>query len=497
MFTKFGNFIYGISVNGVSKLGVVLTTSSFIIFLIAQLAMLTEVLTNAYIGLIVYLLFPSLFVIGLILTPIGWYKYKKNTGKTTIELLNERFEPVDTKAGVSGAKVFRTFIVLTIINILFLGCASIRMLHFMDEPYFCGTACHSVMDPEWTTYQVSPHAKVKCVECHVGEGVGALVDSKLNGAWQMISVTLNLYERPIPTPVHQLRPARETCEKCHWPDKFYGTRLITMVNYKRDSLSTPKYTSLGLKIDTGKSGQRSGIHWHIAQKNEIRYASVEDKREKMLWVEVHQLDGNFKRYTNKDYQQKPDEIEKIRVLDCVDCHNRATHIYEDPQRAINKRISEGLLDFSLPYLNREALHAIIKIYPDKNTAQNGIANHLRGYYKRNYPEVITQNIAVIDTCISVLGDIYNRNIHPQMNISWGSYPSLIGHKGENGCFRCHNSKLVDENNNSISYDCVLCHSISAYESSEPFMFLTPADSTDRDFNMHRYLQEEFLNCYPR
>ncbi len=171
------------------------------------------------------------------------------------------------------------------------------MLHFMDSAEFCGTACHSVMNPEWTTYQASPHARVACVECHVGEGVGALVNSKLNGAWQMVSATFDLYERPIPTPVHQLRPARETCEKCHWPSKFYGSRLQTRIAYENDEASTPRYTTLNLKIDAGAAGD-TGVHWHISPGKEVRYASVDDEREEMIWVESLQPDGNVRRFVN-------------------------------------------------------------------------------------------------------------------------------------------------------------------------------------------------------
>ncbi|MCP4582220.1 MAG: cytochrome C [candidate division Zixibacteria bacterium] len=496
MFTRFKNFLYGISVNRLSRLGIALTTSSFILFIIMQLAMFTGILVNAYVGLIAYLLFPSLIIIGLVLIPIGLNFHKRDTGRTIKEILKERFNAVELESGVTGSKVFRTILILTIFNILFLGIASNRMLNYMDGSHFCGTACHSVMSPEWTTYQASPHARVKCVECHVGEGAGALINSKLNGTWQMISVTLDLFERPIPTPVHQLRPARETCEKCHWPDKFYGNRLKTIVSYQRDSLSTPEYTTLGMKIDSGTGTDRRGIHWHVAQENEIRYISVDDEREKMLWVEVNQPGGGYKRYTNKEYPVQPDENKNIRNFDCVDCHNRATHVYEDPQKAVNERINLGLLDRSLPYLSREALHAIIKNYPDSNAAMDGIANHLRGFYKRNYPKLAATKIAAIDSSVHILQDIYNRNIHPQMNISWGSYPSHIGHKGESGCFRCHNPRLVDDENNSIPYDCVLCHSIPAYESSEPFKFLSSADTTDRDYMMHRYLQQEFLDSYP-
>ena len=148
------------------------------------------------------------------------------------------------------------------------------------------------MNPEWTTYQASPHAHVACVECHVGEGVGALVDSKLNGAWQMVSATFDLYERPIPTPVHQLRPARETCEKCHWPDKFYGSRLQTRVSYEDDEASR-RATRPSTSRSTPEPPATTGVHWHIAPSNEVRYASVDDEREEMIWVESRQPDGSY------------------------------------------------------------------------------------------------------------------------------------------------------------------------------------------------------------
>ena len=500
MFDRYIRFIQGASINWIGRIGVVLATSSFVTFLVLEAARFAGILTNAYVGLITYLLFPALFIIGLILIPIGWHKRKSETGKSTRELLDEQFEPGQTATGFFGSRVFLGIGILTLVNVVFMGLASSRMLVFMDSAHFCGTACHSVMNPEWVTYQVSPHARVQCVECHVGEGMEAHVDAKLNGIWQMISVTFDLLERPIPTPVDNLRPSRETCEKCHWPDKFYGQRLATMSRFRKDAGSTPVYNTLGLKIDTGKGGGRAGIHWHIAEENQVRYVSVDDKRKEMMWVEVPRPDGGVRRYTNRNLaaaagdstSDAGSKASKAKAFDCVDCHNRATHVYEDPNNAVDGRISLGLIDRSLSFIKRESVAAITANYASEDAAMKGIANGLHGFYRREFPDVARSRGSAIDTAVTVLQNIYRRNIHHEMNITWNTYRSLIGHVGGGGCFRCHNPHMVDDDGNDISSDCTLCHSILAFESSEPFAFVQTADSTDADFRMHEYLLREFL-----
>ena len=495
MLPRFQRFIRGAAVNWLGKWGVGLTTASFISIVLMEIARLSGVLTNAYIGLVSYLLFPALFVVGLMMIPLGWRRYQTTSGKSTRELLRERFDPTDVQASRLGARVLRIVVGLTAINFVFMGTVGMQMLKFMDGPNFCGTACHSVMNPEWATYQDSPHARVKCVECHVGEGATALIDAKLNGVWQIVSSSLKLYHRPIPTPVTQLRPARETCEKCHWPAKFYGSRLKIIFSYAKDEASAQRYTTLNIKVDAGSAERRAGIHWHIARENEVRYASVDDKREEMVFVEVHQPDGSFKRYTNPSLSGRLPEKSAIRTMDCVDCHNRATHIYENPEKAIALRMQRGLLDRSLPFLYREGVTAITRNFNDLTAANQGIANHLRGFYERQFPDVARQKSAAIDSAIAVLQRVYARNIHHGMKITWGSYPNHIGHREGGGCFRCHNAKLRDTDGRHISFDCTTCHSILAYDSDEPFKFLQPAHGKDRDYRMHKYLQSEFLNSY--
>jgi nitrate/TMAO reductase-like tetraheme cytochrome c subunit len=493
MLRRLYKFWRGLSANWVGAAGVVLTTSSFVLFILAEALRILGLITNAYIGLITYLALPALFVLGLLLIPIGWWIFRRRTRKTTRELLSERFEADFLEARPRGSKLFNTIAILTVLNVIFLAAGSTRMLRFMDQPEFCGTACHSVMSPEWTTYQQSSHARVRCVDCHVGEGLEAEFDAKLNGAWQMISVTFDLYERPIPTPVHNLRPARETCEKCHWPDAFYGNRIKRVVHFADDRDSTPRYTTLSLKIGSGRGVKRGEIHWHVAGHNQVRYLQADDKRLAMHWVEVRKPDGGYRRFNNRKLADPGswEDEQQLRILDCVDCHNRATHIFEDPEEAVDRRIASGLIDRSLPYIKRQSLEALTGSYP-KGKARESIDLDLRGYYRLYHPEQIAQNGPAIDSAVEALRQAHARNIHERMQVTWNVYPDHLGHRRGPGCRRCHSPDLLDERGEAIPSDCTLCHSILAYESEEPFQFLMQVDPSDPECQMHLSLQREFL-----
>ncbi len=488
---RFTNLLRGLSAHWLGKLGVALVTSSFLLFIFLEILRLLGLLNNAYAGLVTYMTLPLLFVLGLIMIPLGWWLTLKRTGLSSRQLLERRFPARELEANIYGSGVVGTILLLTVLNLIFLGGGSARMLHFMDGAEFCGTACHSVMNPEWVTYQASPHANVDCVECHVGEGAGALINAKLNGLWQVVSATFDLYERPIPTPVHQLRPARETCEKCHWPEKFYGNRLKVIPHFVADESNTATYSTLNLKVGSG-SGESGAIHWHVAEENAVRYASVDDEREEMIWVEWLQEDGNWHRYENRRRLGEVSGHEDARVLDCVDCHNRATHIYEDPEAGLDKRFAAGELDRDLPWLKREALGAILSGWSSEEAAQQGVANALTGFYRAEYPELAISKMASIDRAVESLQGMVARNLHPGMNITWGTYKSHLGHKADSGCFRCHNENMVDEAGQAIRYDCTLCHSILAQDSSEPFRYLMPLDEKDPEREQAEYLRREFL-----
>ena len=494
MLRKYKNFIRGVSVNNIGKAGVIIVTTVFITFLIFETAHTFGFIRNAYIGLITYLAFPVLFIIGLILIPIGWTKYRKQQGKSTRELLNQQFEQEDVQTKFTGSRLFRIIVALTLLNVIILGVGGARMLHFMDSAYFCGTACHTVMNPEWVTYQQSPHARVPCVECHVGQGLDALIASKLNGVRQMYLAALNLYNRPIPTPVHTLRPAQETCEHCHWPEKFYGQRLETHISYAMDSLSTPRYTTLNVKIDAGGRGQKNGAHWHINQANQVVYTSVDDERERMVMVKARQADGDYKVYHNQKLAEFETEAEgeDERIMDCVDCHNRATHIYKDPEDIVDEFIRLGDLDRSLPFIKRQAFAALTAGYPSHDAAKTGITNNITSFYKRYYPDVSIAKSRELDRAVQVLQEAFTTYRHFHMRIDWGAYPSHIGHERELGCDRCHNANMKTETGETIKHDCTMCHSILAMDSEEPFQYLREPEERAPDRQMHEYLQQEFL-----
>jgi hypothetical protein len=494
MLSKYRNFIRGIAVSFVGRLGVALTTSSFLLFLAFELLRMMGLLTNAYIGLITYMLFPALFLVGLGLIPLAWMRYKRSRGLSTSALLNERFPAEDLQARAIGSQLVITVIALTGINLLFMTLASVRTLHFMDQPRFCGTACHQVMGPEWTAYQDSPHAQVACVECHVGEGVEALVDAKLNGLRQLVKASTRTYAIPVPTPVHTLRSASETCQKCHWQEKSYGRRMKIMRVYDRDESSTGRFVTLDLKIDGGVEAPYQGIHWHNDPSHQVRFQSVGDERSTMRWVEVVTQEGETRRYVHDGLLPEPSEEhpEGVRVMDCTDCHNRVAHQFHDPEEALDGLLASGRLDRRLPYLKREGLNTLKQKHLDKEQAKEAIRQQFTAFYRAAYPNQMGQWLEAIDEAVAGLQGIYERNVFPKMGLFWSTHPDHRGHRKGGGCFRCHNEHLKDEAGQSIPFDCTLCHSMLSDEGAQPFEALKMSDPADPLFQKNHYLREEYL-----
>jgi len=509
MYRNFRAFIRAISISRAGRMGVILSNTAFFTMLALELLRLTGILTNAYLGLVTYMALPLLFTAGLLLIPFAWWRRKKQSGLSTAELLAGRFGDSETAGGMLGSQLIQRVAILTLINILFLGTVTARMLHFMEEPVFCGTACH-VMEPEWSTYQGSPHANVKCVSCHVGEGAEALIDSKINGLYQVLSVSLDLYERPIPTPVHQLRPARETCEKCHWPDKFYGSRMKTISHFEKDSANSRSFTTLNMKVGRADGKTGSGIHWHTAEAVDIRYSSLDEGREMIVRVLADYPDGSrriFERRqdnsTNSDQGEQSAEKGMIaeegaavdRLMDCVDCHNRATHRYEDPEKALDLRLASGDISSALPWIKKAALSALNISFHDRKSDAGKAASYLREWYRRDHPDLSISHAEDIEEAASAVYSIVDRNIHPAMQVGWNPYPDHLGHRGSDGCFRCHRPDMQDSEGRSISQDCTLCHDILAWNSPQPFHFLQHADSSASEYPMMNYLKEEFTRSY--
>jgi hypothetical protein len=369
------------------------------------------------------------------------------------------------------------FVVATGINALILGIGTYKGVEVMESTAFCGKACHSVMEPEYTTYQRSPHARVSCVECHIGEGADWFVKSKLSGSWQVVSVAFDLYPRPIPAPVHNLRPARETCEECHWPTKFVGDRLKVNTHFEEDEANTKTETVLVLKVGGKEAGYAHGIHWHVDPDHVVRYRA-DESRQTMYEVEMTGPDGKTTRWVGPDADSPEAAAASWRTMDCVDCHNRPTHIYRMPAAELDTALTEGRIDPTLPFIRREGQKALEKEYPSHEAAREGIREHVVGFYEAQYPDVARDRADVVQAAAEAVGDIYCWNVFPSMNITWGTYVNHIGHPDfstEVGCFRCHGGEHTTEDGDAIAMDCTTCHSLLAEREEDPQILQTLLD----------------------
>jgi hypothetical protein len=456
------SFFAAITRNPLSLLGVAITTASSVVFLSLFGIEMSGFHGNPYLGIIAYLVVPAVFVVGLILIPIGVGRERQKLAGGGDGYLF----PVYDLNQPSTRRRFVVFFGLTAVNCALLVIATYNAVETMESVEFCGTTCHTVMQPEYTAFNNSPHAGSSCVECHIGPGANWFVKSKLSGAWQVISVAFNLYERPIPTPVHQLRPARETCEQCHWPAKFVGDRLRVMTSYDDDEDVTELKTVLLMRVGGvrgGASPTSHGIHWHVDPGVQIRYLSDPD-RLTIYDVERRNPDGEV---TLFKAETEPEGEAEWRTMDCIDCHNRPTHIYKMPERAIDEAIYAGAIPQDLPYVRREAVAAIQEPYDSHTEARTGIAASLRAFYQENYPELLDSRAEDIAKAIQGAGDAYAKNVFPQMNVNWGTYPNHLNHTDFDGCFRCHDDLHESEDGEAISGDCDLCHSVLAEAEEEP------------------------------
>ena len=455
-----------ISKNPISLFGVWITTVSAVIFLSLFGMELVGFSGSPYLGIMAFLIVPAFFVGGLLLIPFGiWYRKRKvSKAAAAGETLDENaFLILD----FNKEKVRKTWMILSLLSIVNLGIvatATYKGVEVMGSTKFCGTACHTVMAPEYTTYQRSPHAKVKCVECHIGSGANWFVKSKLSGSWQLISVALNLYQRPIPAPVHNLRPARDTCEQCHWPTKFVGDRLKVITRFSEDEANSELKTALLLHVGGSQGSVSRGIHWHVDRGVKIRYQS-DEKRLNIGDVELTRPDGSVELYQPSKPLANP--TKEMRTMDCIDCHNRPSHIYRLPEDEVNDSLHAGRIDRSLPYIRREAVKALKAEYTSQKDATDKIRTAITSFYASSHPDVAKTKGPAIEAAVKNLQSIYEGNVWPHMKIGWGAYPTFLGHTATEGCFRCHNDDHKTQEGKTISQDCTTCHSVLAQDEEDP------------------------------
>jgi nitrate/TMAO reductase-like tetraheme cytochrome c subunit len=462
--------------NPVTLIGAALAVINFglILFL-----MLLEALTpnpKPYMGIIAFVILPGFLIIGLLLIAVGIIREhrRERHGKKR----SERFPVIDLN-NPKHRSALTYFSVGTILLLLFSAFGSFKAYEYTDSNQFCGTICHSVMTPEYTAYQNSPHARVDCVKCHIGPGAGWYVRSKLSGAYQVYSVIFNKYPRPIPTPISNLRPARETCEQCHWPKVFYNQKKHVNTYYLSDKDNSKMVLTLLMKIGGGNevTGVTSGIHWHMNISNEITYMATDSARQVIPWVQAKSLLTGKVTIFKSTVTKLTDEQIKAgnkRTMDCIDCHNRPSHIYHPPAQSVNEVMAAGLINSELPYIKSLSVDALEGSYTTKAIALDSIKLFVEDFYKTRFPHIDSAKYEDIEKAVVQLQGIYQRNYFPEMNVSWKKFPNNLGHLYSPGCFRCHDGKHVSSDGKVISRDCSVCHTILAeqFGDNQPNVSLT-------------------------
>jgi hypothetical protein len=303
---------------------------------------------------------------------------------------------------------------------------------------------------------------VACVNCHIGPGAGWFVRSKLSGVGQVFAVMLNNYPRPIPVPVRNLRPARETCEPCHWPQRFDEDRIRDIKTFGNDENNTLTHSVLLVHIGGGRRGV--GIHgMHLGEGVRVRYYATDEKRQEIPWVE----------YTSGGMTTvfaaagaKPD-LSKVREMDCMDCHNRPTHIFQLPERAMDQALSAGDILPTLPFAKKTGVEILKRNYASQQEAASRIPTAFEDYYRNSYPQIYAQRRDDIASGSRQLLTIFNRNVFPEMKITWGTYINNLGHTDFTGCFRCHDEAHSNQQGKTITQDCTACHNPLATDEKQP------------------------------
>ena len=455
--------------NSLSLAGAILTTSSAITLIAFWLFdIVVGGTVHPYTGVIFFLILPGIFVIGLVLMPVGALLHRHQLRKAG--QLPETYPQVDFRVA-SIRHALGWVAGLTVVNIIIFSIGAYRGVQYMDSVKFCGQTCHTVMQPEYTAYELSPHARVECVQCHIGPGAPWFVRSKLSGLYQVYAVTFHTYDRPIPYPVQNLRPSRETCEQCHWPQKFDGNKLVVIRSFEEDEKNTELTTVLLLKIGGHTWNGLIGIHGrHLDPNHPIEYVSIDKHRQNIAQVSyADAATGKRVVFTQTDSKPTAQQLDQgeHRTMDCIDCHNRPTHIFQLPGRALDSAMARGHVSPELPYIKKEAMIALKAQYPDRETARREIGATLEAFYHKSYPDIYSKDHGLLETSISAVQSIYLDNVFPGMNITWGTYPNNLGHTDFPGCFRCHDGSHTSADGKSIPNDCDTCHTVLAMQEQNP------------------------------
>jgi nitrate/TMAO reductase-like tetraheme cytochrome c subunit len=432
--------------------GALLTTGAAAIFIALIIAALFGMLTNPYAGVVVFVLIPAVFVLGLLQIPAGiWLQRRK--------LRRDPTAPVEWPVLDFGRRRVRRgallFTALSAVNIVILLVAGYGGLHWMESPSFCGQTCHTPMRPQHSAWQAASHARIACVQCHVGEGAAGFVHAKMSGVRQLVEVATNSYPRPVPPGAHMPPGAQAlTCTGCHQPTRATGDLIRVLREYADDEGNSETTTVLQMHMGRG-SATGKAIHWHADPAVNVEYVATDEGRQTIPYVKVTYPDGKEKEFVAADTTDQMIRDGVRRSMDCTDCHNTVGHpIAPTPEKGIDSVIAAGLVSRELPFVRREAIRMLKESYSTQEEGAAAIDRGVRSLYPSHSGGIEPREV---DRTVAALQDLYRRNVFPAMKVQWGTYPNNRGHVTSMGCFRCHDESHTASDQSTISGDCGLCH----------------------------------------
>jgi hypothetical protein len=374
------------------------------------------------------------------------------------------------------------FSALTLVILLLSILGGYRAYEYTESVEFCGKLCHSVMEPEHVAFLDSPHARVHCVDCHVGEGPGWYLKAKISGLRQVYQLTANTLSRPIETPLEEMRSAQETCLRCHWPEKSFEDQLLPRTHFAHDQLNTRRSFLILLKTGQRSTNgeRRKGIHWHASSGNRVEYVAADARRSKILQVRSVLHEGPSVEYSNPEETSDPAALAGMerRVLDCTDCHNRPGHPFLSPEAAVDEAMERGAIDAAVPFAKTAAVAVLAAAGAD---LEEGGAAHfeeqLRKIYSERHASVMEEASGAFPALARELDRLHRRNVFPSMKVTWAAYPDHSGHRESAGCLRCHDGKHRTADGKVLSGACDLCHEFAAYAPDGSGLLSLPADAS--------------------
>jgi hypothetical protein len=414
---------------------------------------------NPYLGIIFDLILPGIFVVGLLLVLVGIL-----LRRSYLDATNQvpSFFPEVSLKDPMFRHALDIAVVATFINFIIVGTAAYRGIAYMDTVSFCGASCH-VMAPEHVAYRVSSHSNVACTDCHVAPTAAAYVHAKVDGTVQLLMVVAQNYPRPIMAD-NKIPAASTTCVHCHSPGRFFGDKIVITNGYADDKSNT-KTSSVTLMHVGGRDSfaHLSGIHG--AHMGKIEYIAVDTTDQTIPWVGKANEDGSVTEFVASGTTSIV--MGEKRLMDCIDCHNRAAHSFDTPEDALNKDMALGSPSASLPFVHQESLSLLKAIYKSQAEADARITSGLVTFYRSQYPAIWNRQSPQVYAAAKALISIYDANVFPSMKVTWGTHPNNIGHNNSPGCFRCHDGNHVAKGGASITNDCSACHNLVVSDATRP------------------------------